>query len=859
MGKTILDLFLGSPFDTAVEADKDTLFEFETTGIRPRSAVELNNPLLYGNQAIRIATRSTSAVELMKQATGGSAGTGGVVGQILGEITSGGFGRFVFGGQVNSLNQARDGINSRLGIPSLVIPTFANNTGELQRNIEPDTMITINRIINNAAGTELGRFLKQSGGGTFKTIGKQLLGQGISLIKDKARDFFLGDPYSLGANRPAPANGAYEYSSQFGYSDRIRVAKQRADQQEALAPLLKATNEFLVKAALEKEKLKRNVGREAIELKNKIKGTSNTSKDALDKAIEEQTRNPKPNPNFKYSEILGDYKSDYREANTPIIDLTLVSPVFGVDRKDNGGRYGKGQYGFSDGKNNTGVYSPYNPTEGNNYGVLGGFKNTWKTIYGINSSLDVINQSGIVIRSAAETTTIENQDLIPIWFKSVRSSESVHFRSYITALTETSSPSWTSNSFFGNPYKFYTYDGVERSVSFTLMVVCFNKLELATNWDKLQFLTQQTYPTFAGVGGKNFTQPPIITFRIGNMYKDKTGFVESLTYNIPDNNSWETNELGLLLPKYVEVNMNIKLIENKGAETAIYSFKRSDEAVQKINESITNSDTQVPTQPIVNTESPNTTTAATAPTNTTANASPFQNDAIATQARADMLAATGNLGKTIKLDNYGNVVKPPKEAGVNTPPKSLETNKSVTTPEQEQGGAVIPTDGFTTDLLAGLDERFTKAKKIFPFVDDDVLLSYWADPTYDVDSVKKLSENNYSHLVVAPSKHKGTVSVTYTQFIQVFSDRISTDSYVNAVPTKLNGVDKNKVLPKPTQSITKPFTNKNKTSSEFVLDTNKRGSPVAGLFPPGKTKVNQGNFKGFNGGSFGGGGAGGGW
>jgi hypothetical protein len=97
MGKTILDLFKGSTFDTAVESDKDTLVEFETTGIRPRSAVELNNPLLYGNQSIRIATRSTSAVEQMKQATAGTAGTGGVVGQGLAQITSGGFGRFVFG------------------------------------------------------------------------------------------------------------------------------------------------------------------------------------------------------------------------------------------------------------------------------------------------------------------------------------------------------------------------------------------------------------------------------------------------------------------------------------------------------------------------------------------------------------------------------------------------------------------------------------------------------------------------------------------------------------------------------------------------------------------------------------------
>ena len=852
MGRTIRDLFKGSSFDTAVQPDKDTLVEFETTGIRTNSAVELNNPLLYGNQSIRIANRSTSAVELMKQATGGTSGNGGLIGRALGEITGGGFGRFVFGGQVSSLNQARDGINTRLGIPQLTIPTFVNNTGELQRNIEPDTMITIARIKNDAAGTLLGQFLKQSGGGNPQTIGKQLLGQGISLVKDKTRDFFFGDPYSLGVNTAQPANGAYEYSSQLTYSDKIRVVKQREQQQEELAPLLAATNDFLVKATLEKERLKRNIGEETVDLKNKLKGTSNTNKDALDKAIEEQTRNPKPNPDLKYSETLGNYKDDYREANTPIIDLTLVSPIFGVDRKDNGGRYGKTEYGFSDRKNNTGVYSPYNPTEGNTYGALSGYKNTWKTVYGLDNSFDLVNQSGIKVRSDEELKEIEGRDLIPLWFKSKRSGKTIHFRSYITGLSETTTPEWESHNFFGNPYKFYTYQGVDRSVQFTLNVVCFNKLELATNWEKLEFLTKQTYPVFSVTDGKNFTQPPIIDFRLGNIYKNKTGFIDSLSYSIPDNNSWETQADGLLLPKYIEVSITIKFIEEKGSEDRIYGLEKSDEAVQKLNESITDGTSQVSTQPIENTQSPNTsTTAVTA--NTTVN-----NDAVAAQAIADITAAV-NLGKTNKVDNYGNVVTPPREAGVNKPQTNLETGKKESTPQEEQTGEASTSSGFTTLLASLVDERFIKAKKIFPFVDADVLLSYWADTTYDLDSIKKISETNYSHLVVIPSKHKGTTSVTYTQFITVYSDQITVVNYPNAVATKLNGVDVNKELPKPTSSVTKPYVGRDRTQEENLLLTNKRGSPVAGTKSAGKVNVVPSNFGGFKGGTFGGGGSGGSW
>ena len=65
---TILELFRGSTFDTDVDSKaregKGTLFsqiknfaEQETTGIRVKSAVELKNPLIYGNEATRISLR----------------------------------------------------------------------------------------------------------------------------------------------------------------------------------------------------------------------------------------------------------------------------------------------------------------------------------------------------------------------------------------------------------------------------------------------------------------------------------------------------------------------------------------------------------------------------------------------------------------------------------------------------------------------------------------------------------------------------------------------------------------------------------------------------------------------------------
>ena len=44
----------------------------------------------------------------------------------------------------------------------------------------------------------------------------------------------------------------------------------------------------------------------------------------------------------------------------------------------------------------------------------------------------------------------------------------------LSGLTESTSPSWSGQRFLGNPYQFYLYEGVERSVSFGLKVVSEN-------------------------------------------------------------------------------------------------------------------------------------------------------------------------------------------------------------------------------------------------------------------------------------------------------------------------------------------------------------------------------------------------
>ena len=92
--------------------------------------------------------------------------------------------------------------------------------------------------------------------------------------------------------------------------------------------------------------------------------------------------------------------------------------------------------------------------------------------------------------------------------------------------------------------------------------------ELKLNWQRMEFLTRQVYPHIQD----NVMNAPFIKFQLGDMYKDRIGFIESLGYTVPDNGTWSIDGDGLKLPKFIDVALTIKLIETPGSEEKIYDF-----------------------------------------------------------------------------------------------------------------------------------------------------------------------------------------------------------------------------------------------------------------------------------------------
>ena len=135
----------------------------------------------------------------------------------------------------------------------------------------------------------------------------------------------------------------------------------------------------------------------------------------------------------------------------------------------------------------------------------------------------------------------------------------VQFRATISGLSETMSPSWDSNKFIGSPFSYYTYNGIERSVSFNFKVFSLNEGEQKTAWEKLNELTNMVYP----IGYNNISVvPPLMYFTLGNLYSKKESFIESLSYTIDDNFPWEIKD-GQVLPMIVDVAVTMKFIESR--------------------------------------------------------------------------------------------------------------------------------------------------------------------------------------------------------------------------------------------------------------------------------------------------------
>ena len=147
----------------------------------------------------------------------------------------------------------------------------------------------------------------------------------------------------------------------------------------------------------------------------------------------------------------------------------------------------------------------------------------------------------------------EKPDYIKFKIYDIVNKKYIIFRAFLSGISESLTPEWSSERYIGRPDSVHVYQGVDRSMSFEFMVVPSSKQELPLLWEKLNYLVGLTYPTWKALGttGKRM-EAPFIQLTIGDMYNSVPGYLSSLGITVDDQSPWELDD-GFQLPHAINI------------------------------------------------------------------------------------------------------------------------------------------------------------------------------------------------------------------------------------------------------------------------------------------------------------------
>ena len=454
----------------------------------------------------------------------------------------GGDAQGLIGGVIGGL---RDAGSNLLGIPQGAVPTFVKDSLKGYGDETQNRMVDLARIKKSAEGSIVGKFLKNNASGTPQQIASQALGAVAEGGKKLIRNILFGNPNTYYKVNPTKQGLVTDSVINYG-SDTTQINVINPPLFGPLPPgvdrLISPNKEYDAKG---------HTYSSTFDLK-RITSTFSS----LDSKLDEGGMISKlAGGKIGLPEVITEYEIAPGISGGVDVYTTNINRMSSKRfMRQSTLQFFAGD-GYFDGVNRLSVYSD-----------------------------DDINIAGTEI-SKLDT------DFIPLVFYSPVRKYNVQFRATISGLSETFAPSWDSQKMIGNPFNFYTYSGVERSVTFNFKVYSLNAEEHLIAWEKLQFLTSLVYPQSYDANTSYIT-PPIIYFTLGSMYQKRASFIESLSYTVDDNTPWEIgvnpsdlnrnpklfrNEdvnsdglkgsdidmTNLRLPRIVDVAVTLKLIESR--------------------------------------------------------------------------------------------------------------------------------------------------------------------------------------------------------------------------------------------------------------------------------------------------------
>lgn len=200
----------------------------------------------------------------------------------------------------------------------------------------------------------------------------------------------------------------------------------------------------------------------------------------------------------------------------------------------------------------------------------------------------------------------QSYDVIFFYFFDLVNEKYIPFRATILGLNDSHAADWDEVSYIGRADRLFLYKGFTRDVNFNFSVYASSLKELVPMWSRVNYLVGLTRPAKYTSGGAlgQFMYPPMVTLRIGDMYKDQPGIIRTITLTIPEDATWETyrgtgekydylkgamngvpsinytsDVLSLQLPTKIDVSIQMSLMEKDRSLTSDDHFSINESAI----------------------------------------------------------------------------------------------------------------------------------------------------------------------------------------------------------------------------------------------------------------------------------------
>jgi len=174
-------------------------------------------------------------------------------------------------------------------------------------------------------------------------------------------------------------------------------------------------------------------------------------------------------------------------------------------------------------------------------------------------------------------------DTVPFYIQKINNDGSgnntyIHFRAYITGLTDNYGADWSETKYMGRGEKFYSYGGFSRDIGFSLQVPIMSKDEQSAVYSKLNYLASLMAPDYTQGG---FMRGNLVKITMGDYIIDLPGIIKGINFDFPDEGTWdiartntgEKESDSYILPRLIEIkSINFTPIHNFIPQTVSDKF-----------------------------------------------------------------------------------------------------------------------------------------------------------------------------------------------------------------------------------------------------------------------------------------------